>query len=96
MKQNHRVKPYRALLALFFAGAFAITAVQTVFASTDNGKTYPHKKLMWPWMCHSYSDVNVLPDGRIGALICTANGTAVGEELRDGGGCGRCPGENLA
>ena len=48
----------------------------TVFASTDNGKTYPHKKLMWPWMCHSYSDVNVLPDGGIGALICTANGTA--------------------
>ena len=48
----------------------------TVFASIDNGKTWPYKKLVWPYECHSYSDVNVLPDGRVAALISTANGTA--------------------
>jgi hypothetical protein len=48
----------------------------TIFASLDNGATWPHKKLVWPWSGHSYSDVNVLPDGRLAALICTANGTA--------------------
>ena len=47
----------------------------TIFASTNGGRSWPFKKLVWPYSCHSYSDVSVLPDGRIGALICTSNGT---------------------
>ena len=48
----------------------------TIFASTNGGRSWPFKKLVWQYSCHSYSDVGVLPDGRIGALICTSNGTA--------------------
>eukprot|EP01051_Picozoa_sp_SAG22_P021873 SAG22_NODE_5006_length_1110_cov_1.273986_2_plen_252_part_01 len=48
----------------------------TVVASVDNDKTWPYTKLVWPYECHSYSDVNVLPDGRVAALTCIANGTA--------------------
>ena len=46
----------------------------TIFAR-HNGRTWPHKKLVWPYGCHSYSDGGVLPDERVAALICTANGT---------------------
>ena len=73
----HCINDYGRCDATQGQGCFSQRNDVTIFASTDNGYSWPHKILVWPWNGHSYSDVVVLPDGRPAALISTSNSTRV-------------------
>jgi sialidase-1 len=44
--------------------------------SYDDGKTWPDARLIFPFTC-AYSDIAVLPDGRIGILYERDNATKI-------------------
>ena len=73
----HCINDYGRCDATQGQGCFSQRNDVTIFASTYNGYSWPHKILVWPWNGHSYSDVVVLPDGRPAALISTSNSTRV-------------------